>query len=50
VRNRLLNEGFLEIAGDGLFARNRYVLREQIANVSGDNVHLTTTQNELIER
>jgi hypothetical protein len=50
LQNRLINDGFIQIEGDGLFAEDRYVLREQIASVSGDEVHLNVTRDELIER
>lgn len=50
LRNRLINDGFIQIEGDDLFAEDRYLLREQIASVSGDEVHLNVTRDELIER
>jgi hypothetical protein len=50
LRARLINNGFLRIDSAGLFASDRYVMREQIASVSGDDVHLNVTRDELIKR
>lgn len=49
-RARLINNGFIRVDGNGLLARDRYVMREQIASVSGDVVHLNVTRDELIKR
>jgi hypothetical protein len=49
-RNRLINNGFIQLDADGLFASDRYVMREQIANVTGDTVHLNVTRDELLKR
>jgi hypothetical protein len=49
LRHRLLKEGFIQVNGS-LFASDRYVLREQIASISGDDVHLNVTKDELIKR
>ncbi len=48
VRERLLNNGFVRIDADGLFAQDRYVLPEQIERVSGDQVTLRVSRDELI--
>lgn len=50
LRERLLHNGFMRIEAKGLFASDRYVLPEQIAGVSGDEVHLKATRDELIKR
>lgn len=49
-RNRLINNGFIQLDADGLFSRDRYVMREQIADVTGDTVHLNVTRDELLKR
>ncbi len=50
LRERLMHSGFVRIDTKGLFASDRYVLPEQIASVSGDEVHLKVTRDELIKR
>ena len=49
-RNRLINNGFIQLDSDGLFSSDRYVMRDQIANVTGDTVHLNVTRDELLKR
>lgn len=49
-RARLTNSGYVRINSEGLLSSDRYALREQIANVSGDVVHLNVTRDELIKR
>lgn len=48
-RNRLINNGFIQLDADGLFASDRYVLKDQIASVTGDTVHLNSSKDELIK-
>ena len=48
LRQRLLRHGFLRIDGTGLFAADRYVMPDQIADVSEDRVTLRVTRDELI--
>lgn len=50
LRNRLLQQGFIRVDGAGLFASDRYVVPEQIARVSDDNVYLKVSQDDLIKR
>jgi len=50
LRNRLQRHGFLRINSTGLFAADRYVMPDQIADVSGDRVSLRVTRDELIKR
>lgn len=50
LRERLLHKGFFRMDTKGLFASDRYVLPEQIARVSGDEVHLKASRDELIKR
>ena len=50
LRERLLRHGFIRVDAAGLFAADRYVLRDQIASVSGDRVTLTVGEDELVKR
>ncbi len=50
LRDRLLRNGFVRLDASGLFAADRYVLPDQIAAVSGDQVTLTVGRDELIRR
>lgn len=50
LRNRLINDGFIQVEGEGLFDSDRYILREQIADIYGNDVHLNVTKDELINR
>jgi hypothetical protein len=49
LRQRLLRHGFMRIDSTGLFAADRYVMPDQIADVSGDRVTLRVTRDELIK-
>ena len=49
LRQRLLRHGFMRIDSTGLFAADRYVMPDQIAEVSGDRVTLRVTRDELIK-
>ncbi len=50
LRTRLLKEGFIRVDAAGLFAADRYVIRGQIGSVTGDDVHLNVTRDELLKR
>lgn len=50
LRERLINQGFVRIDANGLFAADRYITPEQIASVSGDGLMLNVTKDELIKR
>ncbi len=50
LRERLMHKGFFRLDTKGLFASDRYVLPEQIASVSNDEVHLKVSRDELIKR
>ncbi len=49
LRDRLVHQGFVRIDADGLFQADRYVMPEQIASISGDEVTLNVTKNQLIK-
>lgn len=50
LRDRLLRRGFIRVDADGLFAADRYVMPDQIASVSGDQVVLKVGKDELLKR
>jgi len=50
LRQRLLRHGFIRIDSTSLFAADRYVMPDQIADVSEDRVTLRVTRDELIKR
>jgi hypothetical protein len=50
VRERLLQQGFIRIDSAGLFASDRYVMPDQIMSVSGDEVMLKVSKDELVKR
>ncbi len=49
VRRRLEHEGFIEIDASGLFASDRYATKNQIAEVAGDQVILSVSDDELAQ-
>lgn len=49
LRDRLVHQGFVRIDANGLFAADRYVMPEQIDSVSGDEVTLNVTKQQLIK-
>jgi len=51
IRERLLNEGYVRLDAAGLFAADRYILPDQIASISNDEITLTVdSKDELIKR
>lgn len=50
LRLKLLEQGFVRIDANGLFAADRYVTPEQIDSVSGDGLMLNVTKDELIKK
>jgi hypothetical protein len=50
LRERLRRQGFIRIDSTGLFAADRYVTPDQIADISGDRITLRVTRDELIKR
>jgi hypothetical protein len=49
-RQRLLQQGFVRIDANGIFAADRYVTPEQIDSVTGDGLMLNVTKDELIKK
>lgn len=50
LRARLMRQGFMRMDADGIFASDRYVLPDQIALVSDQNVFLDVEKSALIKR
>ena len=50
IRQRLLEQGFVRIDANGIFAADRYVTPEQIDSVSGDGLMLNVTKDELVKK
>jgi hypothetical protein len=49
LRTRLLTEGYIRLDTKGLFASDRYILPSQIGTISGDEVQLNVTKDDLIK-
>ena len=49
IRGRLLEQGFVRIDANGLFAADRYVTPEQIDSVSGEGLMLNVSKDELVK-
>ncbi len=49
IRGKLLQQGFVRIDANGLFAADRYVTPEQISSVSSDGLMLNVTKDELVK-
>ena len=49
VRARLVQQGFVRIDADGLFAADRYVMPDQIDSVSGEGLMLNVSKDELLK-
>ena len=50
LRDRLLTEGYIRLDTKGLLAKDRYILPDQIASMSGDEVVLNVEKDELMKR
>ncbi len=50
VRQRLLQQGFVRIDADGLFAADRYVTPDQIDSVTADGLMLNVSKDDLLKR
>lgn len=49
VRERLLQQGFIRIDADGIFAADRYVTLDNVASVAQDRVTLSVSRDQLIK-
>jgi hypothetical protein len=50
VRARLLQQGFVRIDASGLFAADRYVTPDQILAISGDELTLRVSKDQLLKK
>ena len=50
LRSQLLRDGYVHLDASGLFARDRYILPEQIARLDADGIQLNVTRDALIKR
>jgi hypothetical protein len=50
LRSQLLRDGYVHLDSKGIFARDRYILPEQIARLDGDGIQLNVTREALIKR
>jgi hypothetical protein len=50
LRERLMEQGFVRIDADGLFAGERYVMPEQISSVDNDGIVLKVKKDQLYKR
>lgn len=50
LRSQLLRDGYIHLDAKGIFARDRYILPEQIARVDAEGIQLNVTKDALIKR
>lgn len=50
LRSQLLRDGYVHLDAKGIFARDRYILPEQIARVDAEGIQLNVTKDALIKR
>lgn len=50
LRDRLLAEGYIRLHTKGLFASARYILPDQIASASGNQVVLSVSKDDLLKK
>jgi len=50
IREKLMQQGFVRIDANGLFAADRYVTPEQIDSVSGEGLMLNVSKDELVKK
>ena len=50
LRDRLLTEGYIRLDTKGLMAKDRFILPDQIASATGDEVMLNVDKDQLIKR
>ena len=44
LRSQLLRDGYVHLDANGLFARDRYILPEQISRLDADGIQLNVTR------
>jgi hypothetical protein len=50
LRSQLLRDGYVHLDANGIFARDRYILPEQIARMDAEGIQLNVTRDALIKR
>ena len=50
LRSQLLRDGYVHLDTKGLFAKDRFILPEQIARMTKDGIQLNVTKDALIKR
>ena len=50
LRDRLLTEGYIRLDTAGLLAKDRFILPDQIASATGDEIVLNVAKDDLIKR
>ena len=50
LRDRLMREGYIRLDTKGLMAKDRFILPDQIASTSGDEVMLNVEKDQLMKR
>ena len=50
LRSQLLRDGYIHLDSKGIFARDRYILPEQIARLDAEGIQLNVTRDALIKR
>jgi len=50
LRDRLMREGYIRLDTKGLMARDRFILPDQIASASGDEVMLKVDKDQLMKQ
>ena len=50
LRDRLLTEGYIRLDTEGMLAKDRFILPEQIASAAGDEIMLNVAKDDLIKR
>jgi hypothetical protein len=50
LRSQLLRDGYVHLDTKGLFAKDRYILPEQIARMTKDGIQLNVTKDALIKQ
>lgn len=50
LRSQLLRDGYVHLDTKGMFAKDRYILPEQISRLDADGLQLNVTKDALIKR
>lgn len=50
LRSRMLQEGYIELDANGLFSSDRFILAEQIQSVTGNEIVLNVSKDDLLKK